>query len=326
MKNKLLILLIALFLINFKLIAQNLVPNPGFEEHTNCANVPNSSIPDEMAYSIEWYSYKGTPDYYNFCNTGYLVKPPFCELGYQFPHKGNAFAGLITYSYSQDSREYIGCQLISPLVAGQKYFISFYINKSGSNMSNYSVNNFGLKFCDQPYSYSNPAPVDNDPHFYFGDVVYDTLKWTKVTGWYIPYYNHTYVMFGNFFCDSLTTVIPNNNLYSTYAYYYIDDICVTTDSLYAETWLGIGETPKNENINVITVYPNPCNKEINISLNNNNYETVTLSIIDITGNTVAQLITNNNNYLYNTEKLAKGLYLLKAESISGVSVVKFNKE
>jgi len=76
----------------------------------------------------------------------------------------------------------------------------------------------------------------------------------------------------------------------------------------------------------INIYPNPCNKEINISLNNNKYETFTLSIIDITGNTVAQLITNSNNYLFNTEKLSKGLYLVKAESTSGVSIVKFNKE
>lgn len=317
------ILFFYLLLTNISVLGQNLVPNPGFEEHTNCPAGPSYPPPDQMSYSQSWSSYRQNPDYFNMCSTNPDVSPPNCFYGFQFPHKGNAYAGFVSY-YGSNYREFIGAQLLSPIIAGQRYYITFYINLGGSNQDDIATNKMGIKFSTIPYSIANPAPIDNISHFYPNTIITDTMNWTRVSSYITADNNYSYIMIGNFFDNNNTDTI-NLSAFPHISYYYIDDICVTTDSLFNANWTGITEQTINKSEN-ITRYPNPCTNELNVQFNNVPNEQTTLSIIDITGKAIMQTQTKENEYTFNTEKLAKGLYLVKVETGRTVATVKVNKE
>src|ERR1051326_7833297 len=62
--------------------AQNLVPNPGFEEYDKCPG--NIS---QFAYVKNWFeANKGTTDLFSICNPLLVLK--------HAPHSGNAYAGI----------------------------------------------------------------------------------------------------------------------------------------------------------------------------------------------------------------------------------------
>lgn len=112
---------------------QNLVPNPSFEEYNTCPD-----FWDQISNCTGWDSYRETPDYDNTCSSYAEITPPNCYSGFQYPHSGNAFAGLYTFYYANFSRELIGAQLLSSLSIGQKYYISFYINLAGGDSEKYN--------------------------------------------------------------------------------------------------------------------------------------------------------------------------------------------
>ena len=84
--------------------AQNLVPNPSFEDTVSC--------PDNLAQidkAVGWSSYRITPDYFNSCSSASAfpsVSVPSNQWGTQSAKTGNAYAGLITYSLVTNEREY----------------------------------------------------------------------------------------------------------------------------------------------------------------------------------------------------------------------------
>ncbi|MBK5286123.1 MAG: T9SS type A sorting domain-containing protein [Bacteroidia bacterium] len=49
------------------------------------------------------------------------------------------------------------------------------------------------------------------------------------------------------------------------AYYYVDDICVTTDSLYNEMWTDIIEVVKQESNDAFSIFPNPNSGHVTLS-------------------------------------------------------------
>jgi len=317
--KKLFFLFILIYSLNG--FGQNLVLNPSFEQYSFCPDFW-SQIP----YCMYWDSYSQTPDYYNTCSTTSAIKPPNCYYGFQYPNSGNAFAGFVCYyTPNANYRELIGSSLLSSLVIGQKYFISFYINLGGNAfwLATIASNKMGVKFSSIPYSYSNPAPINNVAHFFTDSIITDTVKWSKIRGSFIADSAYSYIIIGNFFNDSLTDTImlSSGNL----AYYYIDDLCVSTDSLYCENWLGVNEQSVSKK-EEITIYPNPCTNKLNVQFNNVPNEYTTISILDITGKTIMQTQTTENEFTFNTGKLAKGLYLVKVETASTVALQKVTKE
>ena len=108
--------------------AQNLVPNPDFETHSACPNGDISS--GTITLAPPWNKpTDGTSDYFHTCSTGAFgawTGVPANVFGNQMPHSGNAYGGFHTYIGQQNLREYIQAPLLSPLVAGQAYKVSFY--------------------------------------------------------------------------------------------------------------------------------------------------------------------------------------------------------
>lgn len=216
--------------------SQNLVPNPSFEQYTNCPSIAN-----QVPYASGWQNFLGTPDYYNSCTPIPNFSVPLNFYGgYQLANTGVAYAGLVPLylglSGAINIREYIGCQMITPLVIGQKYFVSFKTNLGYNGITTYcATNNLGAKFTSEYYteyatdSFNSPL-TNNLAHIFTPNIVTDTLGWTTVSGSFIADSAYNYMVLGNFFDDSHTNSFSTVVTSMYQAYYFIDDVCVSIDS------------------------------------------------------------------------------------------------
>jgi hypothetical protein len=241
----------------------NLVPNPSFEDTIKCPVSVNQTIT-----TTYWSSVGGTSDYYNSCRNASMcgVSVPSNMGGYQMAATGNAYCGLITYVDStlvggSNGREYIGTQLISPLVIGTKYYVSFKVCLAEGNCDGptntawdfyIATNKIGVKFMTNPFSpFLSAPPVFNSAHVFSNAIITDSINWTTIKGSIVADSNYKYIVCGNFFSDINTSTLsvgPTNHI----AYYFIDDVCVSTDS--TTQVIGINEHSVKENS---FVYPNP---------------------------------------------------------------------
>ena len=184
--------------------------------------------------------------------------------GYQYPASGNAYCGIITYELGTGWREYVGSQIISPLIIGTKYFIS--LKACLSNKSVFASNNLGVLFSTIPLNYiNNITPFPNHAMMHGSLIISDSLNWNVVSGTFIADSAYQYIIVGNFFDDNLTdTLSVNYYQWFDVAYYYIDDICVSPDSLACdlnpEGIYNLKETKAS-----INLYPNPATQQLIIN-------------------------------------------------------------
>jgi hypothetical protein len=253
---------ILLIFVLFQSSAQNLVPDPSFEDTAHCP----ISLGD--TYSLNsWQSYSVTPDYYHTCNTDPF---PSCGVpanwyGYQQPHSGNAYWGMITYGTgSGNYREIIGSELTSPLIVGTKYNVSAYVCSANCSMEGgVFSNHLGFQFTTQSYNELNPAPVNNYAQVWFDTIITDTLNWVCLIGSFVADSAYTSFGFGNFFTDSATQFIDLMGCGSMLSYYYVDDI-----SVFPNTSVGIYEltNPKKKLIKIVDTMGRETDDKLNTLL------------------------------------------------------------
>jgi len=240
---------------------QNLVPNPSFELYNNC---PNSS--SGVSYSPGYNSFptvqswvnplqSSSADYFNSCApSNSYVSTPGNGFGYQSPHNGNAYVGIIAWEGSTSSgtltsifAEYIQCKLTSPLVAGAKYCVNFYVH-NGVSLSGYNfvgIDNIGVHFSSNKTNaitgntLSLPASVQNTP----GNFINDTTNWTKLTMTYTATGGEEWMNIGwfdNGAVPAFVNVSPAvaNPVFNYRCYLFIDDVSVVeiknTDTFYTK--------------------------------------------------------------------------------------------
>src|SRR5690606_17391224 len=108
-------LLIILLLLPFYGQAQNHVPNPGFEDKSNCPWM-SDQLTDFCDY---WHTYnKATPDYYDTCGAPFSTAPKNSS-GFQYAI-GGAYAGFGAYATGVTDREYVA-SAIAPLEVNAFY-------------------------------------------------------------------------------------------------------------------------------------------------------------------------------------------------------------
>jgi hypothetical protein len=262
-----LIILCSLVLFLPKVYAQqNLVPNPSFEIYSACPDGINSGNPDQILKASGWQSTLVTPDYFHVCAPqSSMVSIPNNFAGSQFARSGNGYCGLHCYSPSILTREAISAQLLSPLTIGQKYFLTLHLCHANNNpYSCFGINKIGVLFSTIQYSTSAPPPINNFAHLYDTTIVTDSINWTKISGSFIADSMYQYINLGNFFDDSNTDTANVCGISNGGSYYYIDDLCVSSDSLTCQT-VGIGELSDQE----LTFFPNPFIQSITLTLDNN---------------------------------------------------------
>lgn len=287
----------------------NLVSNPSFELYDTC--------PDNLGQikrAIGWLTAKNTPDYFNVCSTDtlpsgqYIASVPSNGFGYRNA-SGNAYAGIIASISGSGSREFISAQLITPFQVGIKYFVSFKVSLAGqANPTNRcGINKLGILFSTVQYSDQFNAPICNCSQIVSDSIITDTLNWTKIMGSFIADSVYSFISIGRFANDSSTNSIQ---LIGTQciAYYYIEDVCISDDSVYAYnyTYTGLIENKKDESL---IYFPNPANDFVTIKDYTN--DILGLRIFTSQGQLIQSFsIDNLKSYTADIRNMPKGLYYL----------------
>ncbi len=219
--------------------AQNLVPNPSFEEMNDCPSISPVLGPPGGNISVrDWYTANGgSTDYFHKCanptNRGTQNGVPVNFPGYQEARTGDGYVGGHIFLYQappkpyREYREYIQAQLTTPLIAGHEYFVRFWVARS-NRYQEYIIDHFGAHFSTfQIFGGGGttlaglPVHVDNTP----GNFLRDTGSWTPISGTFTAAGGEAYIVIGNFqYAQNQQYERGGGNDNS--AYYYIDDVCV----------------------------------------------------------------------------------------------------
>lgn len=298
----------------------NLVPNPSFEDTLGCP-----SAAGEINKAMGWTTLCGSPDYYNTCNTNpFDMSVPSNWAGYQTPASGNAYAGYATYSNSAiNAREFPACNLSSPLVIGTRYFISFKTVLALTNniQANYATDKMGAMFTMGTY-FCNSL-ITNNPPVFTNSIVTDSLNWTRISGSFVADSAYINLVIGNFFDDANTDTLKFFNDFSDNAYYFLDDVCVSTDSIYANNYTYTGINEQNSEAN-ITCYPNPIVD--NLTIKNLSSEKMDIEIFNLLGERlyVAQNVSEQT-LTVSLSNFNSGILLIKIKSREQVNTYKLLK-
>ncbi|MCW5908289.1 MAG: T9SS type A sorting domain-containing protein [Chitinophagales bacterium] len=296
----------------FTMLAQiNLVPNPSFEEYNQCpAEV------GEFEKVDKWINMRATPDYFNRCATDFVSIP--CNIcGCQVAATGNAYIGLCGYNKIDSYREIVGVELITSLSIGQIYYVSFKASPGfgGQAYLNMFNNKLGIKFTSQQYNVNHPAPINNHAHVYTNAIISDTLLWTTVQGTFVADSAYTHIMIGNFF-DNMNTDTIGDDVLTLGSYYYIDDVCVTTNPQGC-TFPNYTASLSND---FLKVFPNPVDDVLYIE---HPGMLPDISLYDLTGKRIETEISGNlMRSELNASKLTNGVYIVKVNTKAASSFKK----
>lgn len=244
-------LVIFLFLM-LAVSGQNLVYNPSFELYTNCPQHLGSFHKDVLHWSAPT---AGSTDYFNACSEAMGTPENF--NGAQRPRFGEGYAGIYLYA-PDDYREYLQANLITGLVKGERYLVSFYV--SLAERSDFAISDFGLCFSDQAVvspiknTLTKMQLYKNKGHqFTFldlknGKYLKNSRDWYKVEGAFTAKGGERYLVIGNFKNNIQTRKHHLKKRAKQGAYYYIDMVEVRPERsvLSKNKLLAVGQSGKGE--------------------------------------------------------------------------------
>ncbi|HMT28050.1 MAG TPA: T9SS type A sorting domain-containing protein [Bacteroidia bacterium] len=199
---------------------QNLVLNPGFDSYITCPGFGQFS----NVYINDWNKPTvGSTDYFHYNCAG--IQPSV-----QVPRSGEGYAGIYSYNYGTEYREYITGTLSSPLVAGQTYDVEFYVSLNDGYIQ--AIVEMGAYL-----SATAPGPFSNALHLNLipqientSGPLQDTTFWKRVSGQIVAQGGEQFITIGNFHNDTTTTISQPGTTGSYGAYYFIEDVSVRLDS------------------------------------------------------------------------------------------------
>lgn len=301
-------------------MAQNIVPNPSFEEFVDgCPATFNGTT------ALGWERWAESPDLFSTCvnpqnfndSLGWV---PWNGFGYQWPSDGESYVGLSAHGqvgqdWSQNYREYIGCELLEPLEVGQTYYVSF---KTSMGYGNYyypiwACNRLGAYFTTQEYHWDeNPLEIPNYAHVYGDSIISDTVNWVTITGSFVADQPYTHMGLGVLFEFSLLdTLNLEPGSLSLGSYYYIDDVCVSSFPDCANSTSDEWRDSDGD----IQVYPNPASAQVVLEFKS---MMINAGIQDLSGKWVkAPVPVNDNRVVWQLSDLPSGIYIIDIETTVG---------
>ena len=213
------------------LTAQNLIPNPSFENNNCCPSTYS------MFYCIQGWAAptKGTTDYYSSCELKHytpVVRTPTNFFGHQQPVDGIAYIGLYLY-YHTDYREYALTKLKEPLQENETYHLNFWI--SLADTAGTAIRSLGVAFTDTLYKKKQFTNITEVPYseVYLTDssFIKDKKQWFQLNMDYKAKGGETFLMIGNFKDNASTDTLQLNDNHTSFderfdSYYYLDDVCL----------------------------------------------------------------------------------------------------
>lgn len=305
-------------------LAQNLVPNPSFEEFLNCPQ----STGELHQQSIDWYSWHFTPDLFHVCNNDGLGSAgvPQNGWGYQWPITGDGYAGVYTFQENGPNiREYMAAPLEFPLVIGLSYYMMFYASMYDGGSKDLmwcKTNNIGMRFFKDPeYTAfppdANPLQPDNFAHLNYNEILDDYTNWTLIEGWFTADDDYNWVAIGNFFTDDQTEVVILNDEGACSGIYYIENVCVAVDPVDCEYLLSASA---NRPLLKAYLYPNPATETVRIILPET--DRFDLEIYDLQGRMVNRMVRVQSNQEINISTFQKGVYVVRVSNHHSFTTLK----
>ena len=152
---------------------QNLVPNPSFEIIDSCPQfVGNFTV-------VDWNKPTwGSSDNFHTCSTGQNGVPQNV-LGWEYPKTGSGYVGTWGHSFiGTNYREYIQCQLLSPLEEDKQYEVSFWVSRADS--STFACNNIGAFLSSTPVFLADNTNLPYTPQVVSEAIITDAINWIQI--------------------------------------------------------------------------------------------------------------------------------------------------
>ena len=270
--------------------AQNLVPNPDFEQRDSdfCGIAGSTDLANSLA---DWYSpTSGTPDVYftDIASSCWNFQPnstypgPIGIKGSQLPRSGSSMSGIGVYTIAgMNQREYIQVELSSSLIPTGKYLVEYYV--SLADYTEFASNNLGFHLSTTAVSNGTNGVLSVSPQFSSTNVIGDTQGWVRVVDTIVASDAFSFLTIGNFDNDASTVVEANATasfepgMYG--AYYFIDDVRV-------ERVIEDPTASTNEiGITRVKVFPNPNSGQVWVELPQEDGE-VEIELVDLNGKLV----------------------------------------
>lgn len=312
MKN-ILIIIVLLITCNTITKSQNLVPNGSFEEQHNTSYCNWLTYIHIENYVDSWFQpTRGTPDIFNdtisqncYASTNSQVIE---SIGKQNPRTGHSYIGITTFTYyggfgcNEKYKEYVGVKLPIPIFPNLQYDCYFYTSLSDNSYK--STNNIGLLITDSIINNSNKnCQIILPPTINSKNVINDTKNWVQIRDTITLTKQANYLYIGNFFANSETIVIDENDPSKTIygANYYIDDVVIVPifDSIIYDTiCLGNSYTIENRDNKIYSLY------------SHENLDSITTTITDY-----VYYPTDNTTLMqfYDNKAIKYELYVLKSD-------------
>ena len=324
--KKYFVILFLSFALN-KAYSQNLVPNSGFENYTQCALSYNF-----IYYAFPWFqpanflgntTNSSSSDLFDTCSNHPIFPPimgiPRNELGYQTARTGVGYAGIIVhYESGNNYREYIEVKLNDTLVANKKYCVEFYVSLADSAEA--AISNMGAFFStdsllDNRFGHLAIDYVSPQIENHLSNMLNDTLNWMLVSGSFIAAGGERFMTIGNFHLPANTNSQSLSPIVYFGAYYYIDDISV----IYCDP-----SVVEEMEIQDVEISPNPATNEIMLT---SNQKLKTIHIYNVLGEEVLKLerIATSEKAI-DISLWKAGVYFVKVETEKGVVRKKVVKE
>ncbi len=310
-----------------QLSAQNLIPNPSFENVTETfCGIMNTS--DFTTTIMDWNSpTDGTPDVYftNVATSCYNFQPfsqydgPIGLKGNQTPNSGTAMLGAGLFSIDGlNQREYVQTQLSEPMVIGHAYEINYYV--SLADFTEFQIEEIGIHFSTNQLSGNGSAPLSVSPQIVSDIDLGNFDDWVLVTANFTADDNYEFMTIGNFNTDNNTNLFANPNASGepgTYgAYYFFDDFSVL--DLDATAILDFNESG-------FKMYPNPVEDVLRLE-NTNAAEAGTIRIYNQIGQLlVTQQITSKIQQEISVSIFPSGTYTIILENDTDLYTTRFIK-
>lgn len=209
------IIICILWLLPLDILAQNLVPNPGFELFYDCPTGLR-----QLNKTKKWYAGNtGTPEYFR----------TDCKFTNGEPNSGRGFTGLILFGGYTDAIEYIGVELNDTLKEGVQYCGAFHIRAADSYMY---IDQIGMFISEKKEYVDMWAPIFKSAQILsqYSKPIVPELGWLKVSAEFIATGNERFVTIGNFaepdrHVKSINEFSSNGGL-GWNSYYLVDDVSI----------------------------------------------------------------------------------------------------
>lgn len=213
-----------------------LVRNGGFEFLTK-----EPTTYDQLALATGWRDANlGLADLFSGSASAKTVGIPRNDYGEIAPFEGEHYAGICGWkadiqrnyeAYDQSDifkpawnaySEYLKGELISPLVEGATYELTFHVALAGN--SDRSIMGLGAFFTEQDLAYNNRKFMEEDPQVFTEKIPEERNKWVEVKDTFVAEGKEQYIILGVFPYVGLKSKNMIEGADNRYAYYYIDGI------------------------------------------------------------------------------------------------------